>query len=300
VSETTKVSSEFRPLYESGEALASDIDKHLQTWLEEKGEPVRGAELPQTVREATEKLLDRAHEWFNLLSINVLPQTTYDRTHTNMLLRRLTATLSGMKFYEERHIPPQFSRPAKVEHNVAVPVVIKIARDEATAVMHDALRLVRSAPSPLSSQSTIPQRQTTSHISRTAFILMWMDDKNHPELVDVHILVKEVFAEFGIAALRADEVEHQDRITDVVLENIARSEFLFADLSGERPNVYYEVGYAHALGKHPILYRRTGTPLHFDLSVHNVPEYENVTRLRHLLRDRLAAMTGRTPAGPAQ
>jgi len=121
---------------------------------------------------------------------------------------------------------------------------------------------------------------------------MWMD-KNHPELEDVHQAVKEVFAEFGIKALRADEIQHQDRITDLILNQIAQSEFLFADLTGERPNVYYEVGFAHALGKRPILYRRANTSLHFDLSIHNVPEYENVTQLRALLRQRLEAMTGR-------
>jgi hypothetical protein len=99
----------------------------------------------------------------------------------------------------------------------------------------------------------------------------------------------------ALTAVRADEIEHQDRITDLVLAEIDRSEFLFADLSGERPNVYYEVGYAHAYGKRPILYRIKGTLLHFDLSIHNVPEYENITQLRNLLRIRPGAMTGRTP-----
>ncbi|MEW6262674.1 MAG: nucleoside 2-deoxyribosyltransferase [Thermodesulfobacteriota bacterium] len=120
-------------------------------------------------------------------------------------------------------------------------------------------------------------------------------DPYNPNLKDVHNFVKEVFAEFGIKADRADDIEHQERITDIVLDQIKRSEFLFADLSGERPNVYYEVGYAHALGKRTILYRRKGTPLHIDLSVHNVPEYENVTQLRNLFRDRLTVITGRSP-----
>jgi len=127
---------------------------------------------------------------------------------------------------------------------------------------------------------------------------MWMD-KNHPELEDVHQAVKEIFAEFGIQAFRADEIQHQDRITDLILNQIAQSEFLFADLTGERPNVYYEVGYAHALGKRPILYRRSSISLHFDLSIHNVPEYENVTQLRTLLRQRLEAITGRAPRSQA-
>ena len=126
-----------------------------------------------------------------------------------------------------------------------------------------------------------------------AFILMAMDSED-PELEDVYQTIKDVCASYDIKAYRANEIEHQDRITDRILSEIKTCEFLIADLSHERPNVYYEIGYAHANKKRQILYRKKGTKLHFDLLVHNVHEYKNITDLRELLNKRLEAILGRS------
>lgn len=127
----------------------------------------------------------------------------------------------------------------------------------------------------------------------TAFVMMRIS-KDMDDTLDT---VLDVFKSFGIVAKRADQMQHEGVITQRILEELGASEFLFADLTGERPSVYYEIGYAHALGKRVILYRKQGTFMHFDLLVHNCPEYSSLRELREKLTARLKAVTGREHVG---
>ncbi len=155
---------------------------------------------------------------------------------------------------------------------------------------------ILTTASPLLTDFEYEPLQVASVTVNTAFIIMSMD-AGDPMLEDVSNGVKDVCKMFGVTAKRSDDFEHSGRITDLILRMIRTSDILIADVTGERPNVYYEIGYAHALNKKPIVYRRAATRLHFDLSVHNVPEYTNVSDLKHKLERRLEAVLGRSP-GP--
>jgi nucleoside 2-deoxyribosyltransferase len=113
-----------------------------------------------------------------------------------------------------------------------------------------------------------------------AFVAMPMDRDNHA-LVDVLEAIKAGAKECGITAERIDDDERSERITDRMLESIRKAEFVIVDLSYARPNVFFEAGYAHGIGKIPILYCKGRHRYSFrykGLSGDHVSQHERTTR----------------------
>lgn len=124
------------------------------------------------------------------------------------------------------------------------------------------------------------------------FILMSMNEAD--QLLDkVHTTIKQTCARFDLRAERADDIEHSGRITDKIIERIRAARILVADLSHERPNVYYELGFAHGLNREVIMLAQKGTQLHFDIKDFNVIFYANASELRSRLEKRLNATLNR-------
>ena len=159
--------------------------------------------------------------------------------------------------------------------------------------------LLEASPAIQSDEFRTNPQVTAEYEPNSAFVMMQINS-GMPELEDRYNTIKEGFAAFGIEAVRSDDIEHSDVITEKIMEKIRSSEFLFADLSGERPSVYYEIGFAHALKRRVIMYRSKGTNLHFDLAAYNCPEYSNLTDLKNKLIARLSSMTNKNPKNGSQ
>ena len=70
----------------------------------------------------------------------------------------------------------------------------------------------------------------------------------------------------GFNVLTQIDAKDPGSIMQKVLDDIRRSSLILIDLTGDRQNCYYELGYAHALGKNVIITAKVGTVLHFDVS----------------------------------
>jgi hypothetical protein len=96
----------------------------------------------------------------------------------------------------------------------------------------------------------------------------------------------------GYVCEKVDESVFTGNIVERITEGIKNAEFVVADLSLERPNVYLEVGFAWGLKKPVVLVAREGQRLHFDLSHHKCLFYRTIGKLSETLEKTICDMFG--------
>ena len=121
------------------------------------------------------------------------------------------------------------------------------------------------------------------------FIAMPMSPDD-PSLEDVHEALKDVAQDLGLTAERTDDVQTNEQITHRIIKSLEQAEFVVVDLSNSRTNVYYEAGYAEALGKTPIYIAKADTDIGFDVHDYPVIFFKNMTGLKRDLKKRLQGL----------
>jgi nucleoside 2-deoxyribosyltransferase len=88
-------------------------------------------------------------------------------------------------------------------------------------------------------------------------------------------VVQPTVKEIGDDCTRADDASAPGYIIAEMLDAIRSADYLIADLTGRNANVFYELGYAHALGKPVILLTQKVEDVPFDLRHERVIEYDD-------------------------
>ena len=135
-----------------------------------------------------------------------------------------------------------------------------------------------------SRHSGIHHSSDTTHMPTTprpfAFVLMPFS----PEFDDTYELAIQPACDAGGAyAERVDKQIFSGSILERVYNQISKADLIVADMSERNPNVFYEVGYAHALGKATILLTKSTDDIPFDLR--HYPHIVYNDRLADLKRD---------------
>lgn len=88
-------------------------------------------------------------------------------------------------------------------------------------------------------------------------------------------VVQPVAKEFGLQAYHVGEVFGPGVILQDIAEGIIEAKIVIAEVTPANQNVFYELGYAHALGKPTILLAERGKQLPFDITGYRCLFYQN-------------------------
>lgn len=106
-----------------------------------------------------------------------------------------------------------------------------------------------------------------------AFVVMQFSEQFDALYGDV---IKPTCEKFGFDVIRADDIYRTGSIIEDIVKSIEEASVVIADITPDNPNVFYEVGYAHAIKKPTILLSdRRRDKLPFDVSGFRTLFYDN-------------------------
>lgn len=90
-------------------------------------------------------------------------------------------------------------------------------------------------------------------------------------------VIKPLFIQHNMKPIRADEISNSTFILEDIIRSLQTASIIIADITPNNPNVFYELGFAHAIGKDVILLceKEKRSSLPFDVSAYRTIFYEN-------------------------
>jgi len=122
----------------------------------------------------------------------------------------------------------------------------------------------------------------SSEKDNLVFVVMAFTEDMEPVFEGIRDAAKTV----GLEAKRVKDVLGDYQITTNLIDMLRASSMVVVDLSYDRPNVYFELGYARGIGKTVITTARSGTQLQFDVKDWTCTFYSDSRLLERSLKER--------------
>jgi hypothetical protein len=110
----------------------------------------------------------------------------------------------------------------------------------------------------------------------------------HPQYKKQFQVIANVCQNLGLVAMRGDEEFVSDDVFSHILRLITKARLVIANIDGRNPNVFYELGIAHAMGKTTLLIAPTPEDVPFDIRTKRLVLFSSLEELDSKLRDELA------------
>ena len=107
------------------------------------------------------------------------------------------------------------------------------------------------------------------------------------DLAPVYATIGNVCRELELECSRADDIFDESEVIQDVFSLIYRSAVVICDFSGSNPNVYYEAGIAHTLGRPVVPLTQFHEHVTFDLRHHRFIQYLNNSEGLQALKPKL-------------
>lgn len=123
--------------------------------------------------------------------------------------------------------------------------------------------------------------------SDLVFVLTPFNEKFESEYEQIAKICSDV----GLRCARGDEEHIRGDILSHILKNIVKARVVVANINGRNPNVFYELGIAHALDKPTLIVSRTIDDIPFDLRSRQLVVYSKDNEFSEQLSKALLRVT---------
>jgi hypothetical protein len=199
---------------------------------------------------------------------------------------RLSGAEVAIEYTFDRDIPPLLNRTIYANRfDFDMPDEFEFSRTHWAVKDTDLYRLLLRNNLPRRQRPTVFQIPDHESIEPTLVSAMMPFDS---AFTPVYESLRTTAENAGLRIRRADDIWENSTIIQDIVSLIDRSRAVICDCTGRNPNVFYEIGIAHTLGREVILITQNASDIPFDLRYLRFVQYLNNSEGRGKLSEILA------------